>query len=391
MAPNGEQTRVMVILSTALALLLTGSLVYCLLIVVATRRFLSARLLMPGIQPAVSILKPLCGHDDGLEENLRSFFMQDYPEYEVLLGVHNADDPAVPVAEKVIHEFSGKVAARLIITGESPIPNAKAFSLNRMVREARHDVLVMGDSDIRVTPTLLSHLAREFQDEHIGLISCPYRAVPGKSFWSRLEAVGMNTELLGGVLVARMLEGMRFALGCTVAVRRGVLEEMGGFSYLQEFLAEDFVIGQRAAELGHGVLFSSYVIEHRIGSQGMMRNLGHRLRWARSTRRSRPAGYWGQIFTYPLAWALLLWAVYHPAWPAVLLTLVVRGMAAMATARYVLRDPVTQKQWWLLPLQDVLGFLIWISGFIGDTIIWRDRKCTVLRDGRLHVNPHVNP
>ncbi|HEY2394089.1 MAG TPA: bacteriohopanetetrol glucosamine biosynthesis glycosyltransferase HpnI [Candidatus Angelobacter sp.] len=377
----------MVILSTALALLLTGSLVYCALIVVATRRFLSACLPMPGSQPAVSILKPLCGHDDGLEENLRSFFMQDYPEFEVLLGVHKADDPAVPVAEKVIHEFSGKVAARLIITGESPIPNAKSFSLNRMVREARYDVLVMGDSDIRVTPDLLSRLAREFQNEHIGLISCPYLAVPGKSIWSRLEAVGMNTELLGGVLVARMLEGMRFALGCTVAVRRNVLEEMGGFSYLQEFLAEDFVIGQRAAELGHGVLFSSYVIEHRIGSQGMMRNLGHRLRWARSTRRSRPAGYWGQIFTYPLAWALLLWAVYHPAWPVVLLTLALRGLAAVATARYVLRDPVTQKQWWLLPLQDVLGFLIWISGFIGDTIIWRDRKCTVLRDGRLHVNP----
>jgi ceramide glucosyltransferase len=381
----------MVILSTVLALLLTGSLVYCALIVVATRRFLSARLPASGSRPAVSILKPLCGLDDGLEENLRSFFIQDYPEYEVLLGVHTVDDPAVPVAEKVIRELSGKVAARLIITGESPIPNAKSFSLNRMVREARYNLLVMGDSDIRVTPNLLSHLATEFQDEHIGLVSCPYLSVPGNTLWSRLEAVGMNTELLGGVLVARMMEGMRFALGCTLAVRRSVLEEMGGFNYLQEFLAEDFVIGQRAAELGHGVLFSSYVIEHRIGSQGMMRNLGHRLRWARSTRRSRPAGYWGQIFTYPLAWALLLWAIHPSAWPVVLLTLFVRGVAAVATARYVLRDPVTQKQWWLLPLQDVLGFLIWIGGFIGDTIIWRDRKCTVLRDGRLHVNPRVNP
>jgi ceramide glucosyltransferase len=381
----------MVILSTVLALLLTGSLVYCALIVVATRRFLSARLPASGSRPAVSILKPLCGLDDGLEENLRSFFIQDYPEYEVLLGVHTVDDPAVPVAEKVIRELSGKVAARLIITGESPIPNAKSFSLNRMVREARYNLLVMGDSDIRVTPNLLSHLATEFQDEHIGLVSCPYLSVPGNTLWSRLEAVGMNTELLGGVLVARMMEGMRFALGCTLAVRRSVLEEMGGFNYLQEFLAEDFVIGQRAAELGHGVLFSSYVIEHRIGSQGMMRNLGHRLRWARSTRRSRPAGYWGQIFTYPLAWALLLWAIHPSAWPVVLLTLLVRGVAAVATARYVLRDPVTQKQWWLLPLQDVLGFLIWIGGFIGDTIIWRDRKCTVLRDGRLHVNPRVNP
>lgn len=377
----------MVILTTALAVLLTGSLVYCVLVVVATRRFLSATLPAPGSKPPISVLKPLCGHDDGLEENLRSFFVQDYPEYEVLFGVHRPDDPAVAVAEKIIGEFSGRISARLIVTGESPIPNAKAFSLNRMVREARYDVLVMSDSDVRVTPSLLSHLAQEFQSEHIGLISCPYRAVPGKSLWSRLEAIGMNTELLGGVLVARMIEGMRFALGCTVAVRRNVLEGMGGFGYLQEFLAEDFVIGQRAAELGHGVLFSAYVIEHRIGSQSMVRNLGHRMRWARSTRRSRPAGYWGQIFTYPLPLALLLWASYSSAWPFVLLTLILRGGAALATARYVVHDPVTQEQWWLLPVQDVIGFFVWISGFVGDKIVWRDRKCTVLRDGRLHVNP----
>jgi ceramide glucosyltransferase len=377
----------MVILTTALAVLLTGSLVYCVLIVVATRRFLSTTLPNPGDKPPISVLKPLCGDDDGLEENLRSFMTQDYPEYEVLFGVHRQDDPAVAVAEKIINEFSGRISARLVITGESPIPNAKAFSLNRMVREAHYDVLVMSDSDVRVTPTLLSHLAQEFQDDHIGLISCPYRAVPGKSLWSRLEAIGMNTELLGGVMVARMIEGMRFALGCTVAVRRSVLEDMGGFGYLQEFLAEDFVIGQRAAELGHGVLFSSYVIEHRIGSQDMMLNLGHRMRWARSTRRSRPLGYWGQIFTYPLPLALLLCVANPAAWPVLFLTMILRGAAALATARDIVHDPVTQKQWWLLPVQDVIGFFVWISGFVGDTIVWRNRKCTVLRDGRLHVNP----
>jgi ceramide glucosyltransferase len=376
----------MVILTTALAVLLTGSLVYCVLIVVATRRFLSATLPAPGNKPPVSVLKPLCGHDDGLEENLRSFMVQDYPVYEVLFGVHRPDDPAVAVAEKIIGEFRGRISARLIITGESPIPNAKAFSLNRMVRDARYDVLVMSDSDVRVTPSLLSHLAQEFQDDRIGLISCPYRAVPGKSLWSRLEAIGMNTELLGGVMVARMIEGMRFALGCTVAVRRSVLEDMGGFGYLQEFLAEDFVIGQRAAELGHGVLFSSYVIEHRIGSQNMMHNLGHRMRWARSTRRSRPLGYWGQIFTYPLPLALLLSAAYPAAWPVLFLTFILRGIAALATARNIVHDPVTQKQWWLLPVQDLIGFFVWISGFVGDKIVWRDRKCTVMRDGRLHVN-----
>ena len=390
----------MVIIEAILSVLLAGSLVYCVLVMIAAQRYKAVGLPapQPGPAPAISILKPLCGQDEGLEENVRSFFVQDYPDFEIIFGVHRADDPAATLTERIMSEFSGRVNARLVVTGESSIPNAKAYSLDRLVREAKHDLLVMSDSDVRVKPDLLLNLAREFQGQNqgqkqgqkdaprIGLITCPYAAVAGKSVWSRLEAIGMNTELLGGVLVARMLEGMRFALGCTLAVRRSVLEAMGGFGYLQEYLAEDFVIGQRAAQMGHQVLLSSSVIEHRIGSQNMLPNLTHRLRWARSTRRSRPIGYWGQIFTYPLPLALLLWAAWPKAWPLVLLTLVLRAGAAVATAAVVLRDPLFRRQWWLLPLQDILGLLVWMGGFLGDTIVWRDRKCTVLRDGRLHVN-----
>lgn len=377
----------MVIIPAVLSVLLAGSVVYCVLILVATRRYLSVRLGTASLLGPVSILKPLCGHDDGLEQNLRSFFSQSYPQFEILLGVHKADDPAAVVAEKLIAEFAGTVNARLIVTGESPIPNAKAFSLNRLVREARYEILVMSDSDVRVKPNLLQTLACEFQNVHVGLITCPYRAIGGPSIWSRLEAIGMNTELLGGVVVARMLEGMRFALGCTIAVRRKVLEQMGGFGYLQDFLAEDFVIGQRAAELKHEVVLSSCIIEHRIGNQGMLVNLSHRLRWARSTRRSRPAGYWGQVFTYPVPLALMLWAAIPAAWPAVLMTLAVRYAAAAATSVFILHEERLGSNWLLIPIQDVLGFLVWMGGFLGDKIVWRDRKCTVLRDGRLHVNP----
>jgi ceramide glucosyltransferase len=376
----------MVVISAILSVLVAGSLVYCVLVMLATRKYLAAKLPPAKSVPPISVLKPLCGRDEGLEENLRSFFEQKYPHFEVLLAVHRDTDPAVELAEKVIHEYAGRVSARLIVTGESPIPNAKSYSLNRLVREAKYELLVMGDSDIRVDPDLLGLLAREFEEPRVGLITCPYRAVGGRSLWSRLEAIGMNTELLGGVLVARMLEGMKFALGCTLAVRRSVLDAMGGFAYLQEFLAEDFVIGHRAAEMGYEVLLSAAVVEHRIGSQGMGSNLSHRLRWARSTRRSRPAGYWGQVFTYPLPLSLLLWAVHGSAWPLVLLTLVLRAGAAIATSRYVVEDALVGKQWWLLPCQDVLGFLVWIGGFLGDTIVWRDRKCTVLPDGRLQVN-----
>ena len=373
------------ILTTICALLLTGSLVYCVLIIVAGFRYLAVKVSPPATTPAISILKPLCGQDEGLEENLRSFLAQDYPDFEMLFGVQHADDPAVAILEKIKGEYAGKPDIRLIVTGDSPVPNAKAHSLKQLVREARHELLVMSDSDVRVTPTFLAQIASEFQDPAVGLITCPYRAVGGSTLWSRLEAIGMNTELLGGVLVARMLEGMSFALGCAVAVRRTVLDLMGGFAYLQDYLAEDFVMGHRAAQLGYTVLLSSYVIEHRIGSQSFLQNLGHRLRWARSTRRSRPAGYWGQIFTYPLAWALLLWLIQSAAWPVVILTLLFRTAAAWATAQRIVRDPVTRTQWWLLPIQDILGFLVWIGGFLGSTIVWRERKCTLLPDGRLQV------
>jgi len=376
------------IVTTILAFLLAGSLVYCVLVIVATQRYLKVVPPPSCDTPGVSILKPLCGHDEGLEENLASFFAQEYPNYEIIFGVHRSDDAAVPVVEKIMEQYSrGRVRARVIVTGESPVPNAKAHSLNRLVREAKHELLVMCDSDVRVESDLLNRLTREFQDTRVGLITCPYRAVAGRSLWSRMEVIGMNTELLGGVMVARMVEGMRFALGCTLAVRRNVLDAMGGFGYLQEFLAEDFVIGQRAAEMGHEVLLSSAVIQHRIGSQSMLHNLAHRLRWARSTRRSRPAGYWGQIFTYPLPLAILLCALWPAMWPLLPVTLLLRGWAAVATAVVVLRDPLFRAQWWLLPVQDVLGFLVWFGGFIGDTIVWRNRKCTVLRDGRLQVNP----
>lgn len=377
----------MTILSVLLGILLAGSLVYCLLILLATQRYLSVPRPPVGKTRPMSVLKPLYGQDEGLEENIRSFFEQNYSSFEILFAVHRADDPAVAVVEKLQREYAGRSESRLIVTGESPIPNAKAHSLQLLVAEARHGLLAMSDSDVRVTPDFLKHLAGEFEEPNVGLVTCPYRAAAGHSLWSRLEAIGMNTEFLGGVLVSRLLEKMKFALGPTLAVRRDVLEEMGGFEYLRDFLAEDFVMGQRAAQLGYEVVLSSYVVEHRIGSQPMRKNIGHRLRWARSTRRSRPAGYWGQIFTYPLPIALLFCAVQANAWPAGAVTIILRSLAAWATAARVLHDPLTREQWWLLPLQDVLGFLIWIGGFWGNRIVWRDRKCTLLQDGRLQINP----
>ena len=369
--------------------LVLGSLVYCVLTIVAAVRYRAVRPVplraaALGNAAPISILKPLAGIDDGLEENLRTFFEQEYSNFEILLAVRNPDDPAIAVAERLRARYRS-VPSRLIVTGEPPYPNAKVYSLDRMLAEARHDLLVMSDSDVRVTPDMLAVIAAEFQDAKLGLATCPYRAVPGRSFWNTLEAVGLNTEFIGGVLVARMLDGMKFALGPTIAARRATLAGIGGFDAVKDFLAEDFVMGNLAAARGDGVILSSYVIEHHIGAQTLAANLRHRLRWNRSTRRSRPAGYAGQLFTNPLPLALLLWAVKPEWWPAAAAAVFLRAAAGWAAAGYVLRDPLTARLFFLVPLQDLLSFAMWLAGFFGNTILWRGRKYYLQADGRFEL------
>jgi ceramide glucosyltransferase len=189
----------------------------------------------------------------------------------------------------------------------------------------------------------------------------------------------MNTDFIAGILVARMVEGVKFAVGPTIVARRRVLEAIGGFDRLKDYLAEDFVMGKFAAEAGYGVILSSYVIEHHIGSADLRRNAAHRLRWARSTRRSRPAGYVGQLFTMPFPLALLVCVVRPEWWPLLPLALLVRTLAAYVVSAKVLCARIN---WLLLPLEDLIGFAVWIAGFFGNTITWRDRRYRVLADGR---------
>lgn len=369
------------VLGVAFLLALCGSLVYSLLQIVAAGRYL--RVKPPAVKSSepISILKPLAGLDLNLESNLRTFFEQDYPVFEILFAVRNEEDPAVPVVRQLQLEYP-KVSSRLVITGEPPYPNAKVYSLDRMLSVAANDLVVMSDSDIRVTPGLLRTVAAEFQDEHLGVATCPYRAIPGQSFWSHLEATGMNTDFWGSALVARMLEGMHFAVGPTIAARRHVLQSIGGFDRLKDYLAEDFVLGKFAAESGHGVILSSYVIEHHIGSSDFSENVAHRLRWSRSTRRSRPAGYLGQLFTMPLPLAVLACALIPSWWPVLPVALVVRVVAAYMVSARVLQ---TRINWLLLPIEDAMGFFFWIAGFFGNTISWRGRRYRLFADGRFEL------
>ena len=371
------------ILAAGLLLILCGALVYSVLSIIAALRYRAVRPPAFATPEPISILKPLSGLDLDLESNLRTFFEQEYPEFEILFAVRNADDPAVEVVTR-LQRLYPSVPSRLVITGQPPYPNAKVYSLDHMLAAASNDLVVMSDSDIRVTPGMLRTIAAEFQDPQLGVATCPYRAVPGPSIWSRLEATGMNTDFWGSALVARMLEGMRFAVGPTIAARRRVLQAIGGMERVRDYLAEDFAIGKFAAEGGYGVILSSYVIEHHIGSATLRQNLAHRLRWARSTRRSRPAGYVGQLFTMPLPLALLMCAASPAWWPVLPLACVVRALAAYTVSWKVLGARIN---WLLLPIEDLLGFIFWIAGFFGNTISWRERRYRLFSDGRFELIP----
>ena len=376
------------IVAAALGVLILGGTIFYLLIVVATGRVRnreSAR--APHPRPSISFLKPLSGLDLGLERNLTSFFQVDYPDFEILFGVHTLDDPAAGVAERLIERYP-QVRARRLVIGEPDLrtsPNRKVHTLTGLAEQAAGELLVVSDSDIFVSPDCLDRIAADFSDPKAGVLTCPYRGVGGGSLWSELEAIGMNTEFWGGVFVAQMLGPMDFAVGPTMAVRRACLDELGGFEAYRGYLAEDFVIGRDAREKGWNVALSSHVVQHRIGSQPFARNLRHRLRWYRSTRRSRPAGYLAQVFTYPLVFALglLLWSGgAASAWGLAAVCACARVASAWAMARF-LGQRTGPRFWLLLPFQDALSFLVWLGAFFGNRIVWRDYEFHLTKDGRL--------
>jgi ceramide glucosyltransferase len=369
------------LLLAPLAALLTGSLVYCVLAMRGAAMYLKSGAPRLNRWPPVSILRPLAGAEDNTEANLRSVFSQQYPgDFEILLAVHEPSDPAAPIARNVMAQFP-HVPSRLIVAGVSPLPNAKVWSLRALLPEARHECLLMTDSDIRLEPDCLATVVSELAGPNVALVTCPYCAVAGPRFWPRLEALGLNTDFLAGMLTQRMLNGMDFAIGCTIATRRAELAAIGGLELLQRYLAEDFMMGNLMRRAGREVILSRSVIEHHIGNDRFLNNWKHRLRWARSTRRSRPAGYLGEIFTKPTALAVILAIAAPRLWLAVPLALLFRGAVAWLTAVRILRDPGLRTRWWLLPMEDLASFATWLLGLFGKRILWRGRWLVVARDG----------
>jgi ceramide glucosyltransferase len=335
--------------------------------------------------PPVSILKPLKGTDPDIYESFRSHCLQDYPAYEIIFGVSDADDPAVASVKQLQREFPER-AIQLIVSPDKLGANVKVSNLEQMLPAARYQHLLVNDSDIRVERDYLRRVIAPLVDERVGMVTCLYRGIAASTLGSQLESLGISTDFCPGVLVARQLEnGLRFGLGSTLAFRRTDLERIGGFHSIVDYLADDYELGRRIAGLGLQVLLSDVVVETHLPAYALDGFFAHQLRWARGVRDSRAGGYIGLASTYGLMWALLLVIASRAApwsWAFLGVTALLRLAMALAVGKSVLEDRRLLRQLWLLPIRDLIAVAVWVASFAGHTVTWRGDRFE-LKKGRL--------
>jgi ceramide glucosyltransferase len=367
------------------------STVYSLMVAVGALRFRrrAAADRDRSFLPPVSVLKPVHGDEPDLEQNLASFFEQDYPELEILFCARHSSDAGLAAARRVAARYP-RVKARILTCGEPPWPNARTFSLEIMRREARYPILVTSDSDVRVGPDYLASVVAPLADPNVGMVTCLYRGVTRHGLWAQLEAMGMSVEMTSGVLVAEMLEGMRFALGPSMVMRQSTVEKIGGFEQVAQYYADDFVLGNWTASAGETVVLSSYIVEHHVLNASFKKSIAHQQGWATSTRFSRPAGHLGEVLTYAVPFGLLglaaLGAAHHLALGLGLLAFTVldRILLCLLVAGGVVNDRRALRKAWLYPLRDFMGFCFWVRSYFGSRRLrYRGDPYELLPQGRL--------
>jgi ceramide glucosyltransferase len=356
------------------------------------RRALIQLQIRPDFTPPLTLLKPLHGAEPGLDAHLASFFAQDYPDFEILFCAREPDDAGLNIALKVAARYP-HIPAKFLWTGGQPdYINAKVASMEFMEAEASHDILVISDSDVRVTPDYLRAVALPFADAGVGAMCCPYRGVAAEGgLWARLEAVGMSVEMTAGVLVARSMEGMQFVLGPTMAFRRDSIRRMGGFKVTADYCADDFVLGNETYKLGQQVTLSHHAIDHMVINSTFISSLKHQVRWMKSTRFSRPKGHFGTALTFSLPFGLLACAASaslgHPWWGLALLgwSVATRLALSIAVGRMVVRDTSWFGLLVLYPIRDLMGFGFWAASYLGSRILWRGRVFQLLPGGKMRA------
>ncbi len=368
----------MLLLQAACALTAVGGIVYCFFALWAVMKFRHKNRggLCSKFAPPVSVIKPLCGVDPHAYESLRSHCIQDYPNYEIVFGVSNPDEPVVRLVEQLKTEFP-EIHMGLVVCSRLSGMNFKVSNILQMLPMARHEYLVVNDSDIAVPSDYLRRVVAPLENAGVGMVTCLYRGMPGHSIGSKLEALGISSDFTPGVLCANQLwNGLRFAMGSTLAFRRRTLDVIGGFEALADYLADDYELGRRTSEAGFQVELADCVVEHYLPDYSLAAFFEHQLRWARTIRSSRPEGYAGLIFTYAVPWSFLSLLVTRGAvwaWVLLLTALALRFAVTCICGSLVLRDRHF-RHLWLLPLRDVVALLVWAAGYMGRQVVWRGRK-----------------
>jgi ceramide glucosyltransferase len=381
------------VVETLTTFLAVAGIVYFLAAMVAARLFIAARRApLPPFAPGVSILKSLKGLDPGMLDAFRSHCRQScIGDFELLFGVSSLDDPAAAAVLELQREFPER-PIRLLECPARLGANGKVSTLAQMASQARYDFLLINDSDITVGPHYLDRVMAQFASSGkdprpVGLVTALYRGRAHGTIGSRLEALGIATDFIAGVLLSRMIEGgLSYGLGSTLAVQREALERIGGFAALVDHLADDYELGARIAKAGYRVALSSEVVETSVPAYKWREFADHQLRWLRTVRDARPGGYAGLVFTHGLTWALLN-VVASGLSPLSLwllgMSFFLRLALAMTVGAKVLGDHQVLPNLWLLPPRDLVTMGLWVAGFSGNTIVWRGERF-VVRDGKLH-------
>jgi ceramide glucosyltransferase len=328
------------------------------------------------------------GKEARLKENIESFFRQDYPAYEILFAADEPDDSALPVIQEISARYP-HIPSRIFITGQPLWPNAPNYCFHRLTEHAAHDILVTSDSDVEVGPTYLRDVVPPLLDPQVGAVTCVFRGKSAGGTWAALDAIGQTVEFTAGVLIVNLLEGMKFGLGPTIALRKDSIAKIGGYAAVREYLSNDFVVGNFMHKAGFQVVLSNHVVDHVSPSMTFRKMWERQLRWAMGTRYSRPKGHLGTGLTFAVPYGILgLVAASLLGYPLFGVTLFAAALLNRIVECWVVgwlaaRDPVARRAVLLYPLRDLHGFIIWCASYLSKRSLWRDNNYELLKGGRL--------
>jgi len=366
-------------------LIILPALAYSLIVLWCAHRYFGRTIALPDHAPPVTILKPVKGMDVESFENFASFCRQEYPVFQIVFAAASGEDPVLPVIRRLMAEFPD-IDIDLVVDERKYGPNYKVCNLMNAYPRAKHDLIIICDSDIRVGPEYLRHVCALFADPVVGLVTSLYRSPRVRGTATALEAMGFTVEMMPNVLVARALEGLTFALGASIAVRREALDAIGGFAAQVDYLADDYQLGNKVFRAGWRLELSDYMVESVMKKESFGHVFSRQLRWDRTMRVSRPGGFAGSGITQPFPPALLALLVSECSLPGVaaaLLLYAVRSLNAVLFSRRYLHDQLFPRWLWLLPVRDLLSFVKWVLSFFGNCVQWRGHRYRILPGGKM--------